>query len=95
MSVFYTGGATFSSKYLFNYPHKAEWATSQTHYCTENIIVLGVDIVASGSVAKLLAYKLLKKLGTCYMRQQIAYSQNALKRVQITADDHKCALVCD
>jgi hypothetical protein len=29
------------------------------------------------------------------MRQQIAYSQNATKPVQNTADDHKCALVCD
>jgi hypothetical protein len=29
------------------------------------------------------------------MHQQIAYSQNATKPVQNTADDHKCALVCD
>jgi hypothetical protein len=29
------------------------------------------------------------------MRQQIAYSQNASKPVQNTADNHKCALVCD
>jgi hypothetical protein len=29
------------------------------------------------------------------MRQQIAYSQNATKPVQNTADDHKCAPVCD
>jgi hypothetical protein len=29
------------------------------------------------------------------MRQQIAYSQNATKPVQNTADDQKCALVCD
>jgi hypothetical protein len=32
---------------------------------------------------------------TMGMRQQIAYSQNATKPVQNTADDHKCALVCD
>jgi NADH:ubiquinone oxidoreductase subunit D len=29
------------------------------------------------------------------MRQQIAYSQNATKPVQNTADDQKCAMVCD
>jgi hypothetical protein len=32
---------------------------------------------------------------TMGMRQQIAYSQNATKPVQNTADYHKCALVCD
>jgi hypothetical protein len=32
---------------------------------------------------------------TMGMRQQIAYSQNATKLVQNTADDHKYALVCD
>jgi hypothetical protein len=30
-----------------------------------------------------------------HLRQQIAYSQNATKLVQNTADDHKCAPVCD
>jgi hypothetical protein len=29
------------------------------------------------------------------MSQKIAYSQNAMKPVQNTAGDHKCALVCN
>jgi hypothetical protein len=32
---------------------------------------------------------------TMGMRQQIACSQNATKPVQNTADNHKCALVCE
>jgi hypothetical protein len=38
-SVFQTGAATFSLKYLLNYTHEAEWTPFQTHYFSENLVV--------------------------------------------------------
>jgi hypothetical protein len=37
-SPFYTGIATFSSKYLLNFTHKAERTPLQTHYLSENLV---------------------------------------------------------
>jgi hypothetical protein len=45
-SVFLTGAATYSFKWLRNYPHEAEWTPFQTHYYSENLEAPGI----SGSV---------------------------------------------
>jgi hypothetical protein len=42
-SVFKTGATTFSSKWLFNCTHKAEWTPFQTHYFSENVIAPGIE----------------------------------------------------
>jgi hypothetical protein len=41
-SVFWTGAATFSSKWLLNYTHEAEWSLLQTHYFSENLVAPGI-----------------------------------------------------
>jgi hypothetical protein len=50
-SVFLTGAATFSFKYLLNYPHEAEWTPLQTHY-SENVVAPLIEPGTSGSVAR-------------------------------------------
>jgi hypothetical protein len=51
-SVFLTGAATFSFKYLLNYPHEAEWTPFQTHYFTENLVAPKIEPGTSESVAR-------------------------------------------
>jgi hypothetical protein len=46
-----TGAATFSFKYLLNYPHEAEWTPFQTHYFSENTVAQGIEPGTSGSIA--------------------------------------------
>jgi hypothetical protein len=43
ISVFYTGAATSSFNYLFNYPHEAEWALFQIHYFSGSLEVPGIE----------------------------------------------------
>jgi hypothetical protein len=33
----------FSSKYLLNYTHEAEWTPFQTHYFSENLVAPGIE----------------------------------------------------
>jgi hypothetical protein len=40
---FYTGAATFSSKKLLNFSHKAEWTPFQTHYFSENLVASEIE----------------------------------------------------
>jgi hypothetical protein len=42
-AVFQTGAATFSSKKLLNCAHEAEWASFQTHYYLENVVVKAIE----------------------------------------------------
>jgi hypothetical protein len=42
-STFYTRAATFSFKQLLNCTHEAEWTPFQTHYFSENRVVLGIE----------------------------------------------------
>jgi hypothetical protein len=42
ISVFLTGAA-ISFKYLFNYPHEAEWTPFQTHYISENLVASRIE----------------------------------------------------
>jgi hypothetical protein len=41
--VFWTGAYTFSSKYLLNYTHEAEWAPFQTHYFSEYLVAPEIE----------------------------------------------------
>jgi hypothetical protein len=34
----------FSIKYLLNCTHEAEWTPFQTHYFSENLVVLGIEL---------------------------------------------------
>jgi hypothetical protein len=43
ISAFYTGAATFSSKYLLNCTHKAERTPLQTHYFSDNLVELRIE----------------------------------------------------
>jgi hypothetical protein len=43
MSIFSTGGATFSFKQLLNCTHEAEWTTFQTHYFSENLVAPEIE----------------------------------------------------
>jgi hypothetical protein len=36
-------GHYFSSKYLLNCTHEAEWTPFQTHYFSENPVALGIE----------------------------------------------------
>jgi hypothetical protein len=47
-----TGAATFSIKYLHNYPHEAEWTPFQTHYFSKNLVAPGIEPGTSGSVTR-------------------------------------------
>jgi hypothetical protein len=40
---FYTGAATFHSKYLLKCTQEAEWAPFQTHYFSENLVAPGIE----------------------------------------------------
>jgi hypothetical protein len=40
---FYTGAATFSSKYLLSCIHEAEWTPFQTHYFSDNLVAPGIE----------------------------------------------------
>jgi hypothetical protein len=51
ISVFYTGFATFPSKYLLIYPHEAEWTPFQAHCYTENLVAPGNEPETSGLAA--------------------------------------------
>jgi hypothetical protein len=42
----------FQFKWLLTYPHEAEWTPFQTHYFSENLVVLGIKTGTSGSVAR-------------------------------------------
>jgi hypothetical protein len=42
----------FSFKQLHSYPHEAEWPPFQTHYFSENLVLLGIELGTSRSVAK-------------------------------------------
>jgi hypothetical protein len=39
----YIRAATFSSQYLLNYTHEAEWTPFQTHYFSENQVAPGIE----------------------------------------------------
>jgi hypothetical protein len=39
-------------KYLFNYPHEAEWTPFNIHYFSENPVASGIERGKSGSVAR-------------------------------------------
>jgi hypothetical protein len=47
-----TAAATISSKWLLNSTHQADWTPFQTHYFSENLIVLGIELGTFGSVAR-------------------------------------------
>jgi hypothetical protein len=51
-SVFQTGAAYFSFKYLLNCPHEVEWTPFQTPYFSENLVGPGIEPGTSGSVAR-------------------------------------------
>jgi hypothetical protein len=51
-SAFYTGAATFSSNWLLNCTHEAEWIQFQTHYFSENLVVPRIKTWTSGFVAR-------------------------------------------
>jgi hypothetical protein len=42
-SIFSTRAATFSSKQLLSCTHEAEWTLFETHYFSENLVVLGIE----------------------------------------------------
>jgi hypothetical protein len=44
ISVFYTGATTVSSKQLLNCTYEAEWTPFQTHYFSENLVALGIEL---------------------------------------------------
>jgi hypothetical protein len=43
ISVFWTGAATFSFKYLLSCTHEAEWTLFQIHYFSENLVAPGIE----------------------------------------------------
>jgi hypothetical protein len=43
ISGFYTGAATFLSKYFLSYTHEAEWTPFQTHYFSANLVAPGME----------------------------------------------------
>jgi hypothetical protein len=49
ITVFWTGAATFSLKYLLNCAYEAEWTTFQTHYFSKNLVGPGIE---PGSVTR-------------------------------------------
>jgi hypothetical protein len=52
ISVFYTGAATFSFKYLLNCPHEFEWTPFHTPYFSENLVGPGIEPGTTVSVAR-------------------------------------------
>jgi hypothetical protein len=44
ISVFLTGAATFSFKYLLSCTHEAEWTPFQTHHISENLVAPGIEL---------------------------------------------------
>jgi hypothetical protein len=52
ISLLYTGAATFTFKYLLNYPHEAKWTTFQTQCFSENLVPMVTEPETSWSVTR-------------------------------------------
>jgi hypothetical protein len=88
---------TDSDTYL-NFKRTYAWLESKVLLYNEEWCLLGCYAVKTSNLTSIQDnHKACLDLWnrTMGMRQQIAYSQNATKPGQNTADDHKCALVCD